>query len=306
MRSAPNLRRCARRTGSLSYLLTQGFNGLVNGAFYALLALGLSVIFGMLRIVNFAHGAMFMLGAFAAYYGLAALHLPFYAALVVAPLVVGAFGLLIEVLFLRRLYGLDPLYGLLFTFALVLILEDAVRLAFGALGSPYPPVPGLDFTVNLFGAPFPAYRLFVIAFAIVICVAAWYVLERTPVGARIRAATEAPVLVRALGIDTQRLVSITFAVGIALAALAGVLAAPNQNVEPAMGDRIIINTFAIVVIGGLGSIGGSVLTGFALGLLQALGAVWFPAFNDTLIFMLMIVVLLIRPSGLFGNPASAQ
>jgi branched-chain amino acid transport system permease protein len=280
------------------------------------LALGLSVIFGMLRIVNFAHGAMFMLGAFVAYYGtllytgspLAQLPIghPFYWLLVLAPVVVGLFGLLIEIVFLRRLYGLDPLYGLLFTFALVLIIEDAMRLAAGALGSPYAPPPGLDFTVNLGFAPFPAYRLFVIIVALVVCVAVWYVLERTPVGARIRAATEAPVLVRALGIDTQRLVSITFACGVALAALGGVLAAPNQNVEPTMGDKIIINTFAIVVIGGLGSIGGSVLTGFALGLLQTLGAVIFPAFNDTLIFLLMIVVLLIRPQGLFGSPASAK
>jgi branched-chain amino acid transport system permease protein len=270
------------------------------------LALGLSVIFGMLRIVNFAHGAMFMLGAFVAYYGLALVHLPFYAALIVAPIIVGLFGLVVEIVFLRRLYGLDPLYGLLFTFALVLILEDAMRAAAGALGSPYPSPAGLDGMVNLGFAGFPAYRLFVIVVAIVVCVAAWFVLERTPVGARIRAATEAPVLVRALGIDTQRLVSITFAVGVALAALAGVLAAPNQNVEPTMGDKIIINTFAIVVIGGLGSIGGSVLTGFALGLLQTLGAVVFPAFNDTLIFLLMIVVLLVRPAGLFGNPASAK
>ncbi|HEV2737855.1 MAG TPA: branched-chain amino acid ABC transporter permease [Candidatus Elarobacter sp.] len=285
-------------------------NGLVNGAFFALLALGLSVIFGMLRIVNFAHGAMFMLGAFVAYYGGQFIHVPnvhpFYPSLVVAPLVVGLLGLVIEVVFLRRLYGLDPLYGLLFTFALVLIIEDAMRLAFGALGSPYSPPPSLAGTANLGFGPFPTYRLFVIVVAVVVCAVVWYVLERTPIGARIRAATEAPVLVRALGIDTQRLVSITFAAGVALAALAGVLAAPNQNVEPAMGDKIIINTFAIVVIGGLGSIGGSVLTGFALGLLQTLGAVVFPAFNDTLIFLLMIIVLLVRPSGLFGSPASVK
>jgi branched-chain amino acid transport system permease protein len=282
----------------------------VNGAFFALLALGLSVIFGMLRIVNFAHGAMFMLGAFVAYYGGQFIHIPnvhpFYPSLVVAPLVVGGLGLLIEVVFLRRLYGLDPLYGLLFTFALVLIIEDAMRLAFGALGSPYSPPPSLAGTANLGFGPFPTYRLFVIVVAIVVSAVVLYVLERTPVGARIRAATEAPVLVRALGIDTQRLVSITFAAGVALAALAGVLAAPNQNVEPAMGDKIIINTFAIVVIGGLGSIGGSVVTGFALGLLQTLGAVVFPAFNDTLIFLLMIIVLLVRPSGLFGSAASVK
>jgi branched-chain amino acid transport system permease protein len=281
-------------------------NGLVIGAYFALLALGLSIIFGMLRIVNFAHGAMFMLGAFVAYYGYQLVHLPFYAALIVAPLIVGAFGLVIEVVFLRRLYGLDPLYGLLFTFALVLIIEDSMRLAAGALGSPYAPPPGLDYTVNLGFAPFPAYRLFVIVAALVVSAAVWFVLERTPIGARIRAATEAPVLVRALGIDTQRLITLTFAVGVALAALGGVLAAPNQNVEPSMGDKIIINTFAIVVIGGLGSISGSVITGFVLGLLQTVGAALFPAFNDTLIFMLMIIVLLIRPSGLFGTPASAK
>jgi len=260
----------------------------------------------MLRIVNFAHGVMFMLGAFVTYYGAQLIHLPFYPALVVAPILVGLFGLVIEVVFLRRLYGLDPLYGLLFTFALVLIVEDLMRAAAGALGSPYAPPDALAGATNIGFTLFPTYRLFVIGVAIVVSVVVWYVLERTPVGARIRAATEAPVLVRALGIDTQRLISITFAAGVALAALAGVLAAPNQNVEPTMGDKIIINTFAIVVIGGLGSIGGSILTGFALGLLQTVGAVIFPAFNDTLIFLLMIIVLLIRPSGLFGSPASAK
>jgi branched-chain amino acid transport system permease protein len=270
------------------------------------LALGLSVIFGMLRIVNFAHGAMFMLGAFVAYYGAQLVGLPFFPALIVAPVIVGLFGLLIEVLFLRRLYGLDPLYGLLFTFALVLIIEDAMRLAAGALGSPFPTPPLLAGVTNLGFTVFPTYRLFVIGVAIVVCIVVWYVLERTPIGARGRAAAEAPVLVRALGIDTQQLISITFAVGVALAALGGVLAAPNQNVEPTMGDKVIINTFAIVVIGGLGSIGGSIVTGFALGLLQTLGAVLFPAFNDTLIFLVMIIVLLVRPSGLFGTPASAK
>ncbi len=181
-----------------------------------------------------------------------------------------------------------------------------MRLVAGSVGSPYETPAGLDFAVNIGFALFPAYRLFAIGFAMVVCLVVWLILERTPLGARIRAATEAPVLVRALGIDTQLLVSLTFAAGVALAALGGVLAAPIQNVEPTMGDKIIINTFAIVVIGGLGSIGGSVITGFALGLLQTLGAVIFPAFNDTLIFMLMIIVLLIRPSGLFGAPASAK
>lgn len=257
----------------------------------------------MLRIVNFAHGAMYMLGAFVAYYGLQLVGLPFFAALIVAPILVGLVGMLMEVLFLRRLYGLDPLYGLLFTFALVLIIEDAMRLAAGALGSPYAIPPQLDGVTNLGFTLFPTYRIFVIVLALVVCAAVWFVLERTPVGARVRAATESPVLVRALGIDTQRLVTLTFGAGVALAALAGVLAAPNTNVEPTMGDKIIINTFAIVVIGGMGSIAGSVVTGFALGLLQTVGAAFFPQFNDTLIFLLMIVVLLVRPSGLFGNPA---
>lgn len=267
------------------------------------MALGLSVIFGLLRVVNFAHGAMFMLGAFVAYYGSQFIHLPFYAALIVAPIVVGLFGAAIEVAFLRRLYGLDPLYNLLFTFALVLVIEDAMRLAAGALGSPYPVPDGLGGAFDIGFGAFPVYRFFTIAAAAVACAIVWYVIDGTPIGARIRAATESPVLVRALGIDTQRLVTIVFACGVGLAALAGVLAAPNQNVEPAMGDKIIINTFAIVVIGGLGSISGSILTGFALGLLQTIGAVFYPQINDTLIFIVMVLVLLVRPSGLFGSPA---
>lgn len=267
------------------------------------MALGLSVIFGLLRVVNFAHGAMFMLGAFVAYYGAQLVHLPFVSALVVAPLVVGAFGAALEVSLLRRLYGLDPLYNLLLTFALVLVFEDGMRLIAGALGSPYTIPDALAGAVDIGFGPFPTYRLFVIVLAGAVCAGVCYLLERTPLGARIRAATEAPVLVRALGIDTERLVTIVFGCGVALAALAGVLAAPNQNVEPTMGDKVIINTFAIVVIGGLGSIGGSILTGFALGLLQTIGAVFYPQINDTLIFIVMILVLLVRPSGLFGSPA---
>jgi branched-chain amino acid transport system permease protein len=267
------------------------------------LALGLSVIFGLLRVVNFAHGAMFMLGAFVAYYGAQLVHLPFFAALVVAPVVVGLFGALLEVTLLRRLYPLDPLYNLLLTFAIVLVLEDGLRLVAGALGSPYAIPDALSGAVDLGFGPFPAYRLFVIAVSGIACAVVWYLLERTPLGARVRAATEMPVLVRALGIDTERLVTIVFAAGVGLAALAGVLAAPNQNVEPTMGDKVIINTFAIVVIGGLGSIGGSILTGFALGLLQTIGAVFYPQINDTLIFIVMVLVLLVRPGGLFGSPA---
>jgi len=287
----------------VAVILGQLMLGLVNGSFYALLSLGLAVIFGLLRIVNFAHGVMFMLGAFVAYYGLALAHLPFYPALIVAPVVVGLFGLGLEVFFLRRLYGLDPLYGLLFTFALVLILEDAMRLAAGALGSPYSPPPSLAGVTNLGFTVFPTYRLFVIGVAIVVCIVVWYLLERTPIGARIRAATEAPVLVRALGIDTQQLVSITFAVGVALAALAGVLAAPINQVRPLMGADFIIVVFAVVVIGGMGSIMGSIVTGFMLGLIEGLTKVFYPEASNTVIFVIMAIVLLVRPAGLFGRTA---
>jgi branched-chain amino acid transport system permease protein len=286
---------------SPDYLVTQIFNGLVNGGFYALLALGLSIIFGMLRIVNFAHGAMYMLGAFVAYYGAQLFHLPFFAALIVAPILVGAFGYFLETTLLRRLYDLDPLYNLLFTFAAVLVIEDLMKLLAGALGSPYETPPLLDGVTNLGFTLYPTYRLFVIAVCIVVCVAVYAVVERSPLGARIRAATEKPELTRAFGIDTRRLVSGTFAFGVALAAFAGVLAAPNTNVTPTMGDAIIINTFAIVVIGGLGSILGSVTAGFALGVIAAVGAVVYPPISNTLIFIVMVLVILFRPTGLFGT-----
>lgn len=283
------------------YLVTQIFNGLVNGGFYALLALGLSVIFGLLRIVNFAHGAMYMLGAFVAYYGAQFVHLPFFAALIVAPLLVGAFGLLFEATLLRRLYALDPLYNLLFTYAAVLVIEDAMRLAAGALGSPYETPASLAGATNLGFTLYPTYRLFVIVVCVAVCALVYLTLERTPLGARIRAATENPALTRAFGIDTSRLVSGAFAFGVALAALAGVLAAPNTNVTPTMGDSIIINTFAIVVIGGLGSILGSIVGGFALGIVATVGAVLYPPISNTLIFIVMVLILLFRPAGLFGT-----
>ena len=286
---------------SPDYLVTQIFNGLVNGGFYALLALGLSIIFGMLRIVNFAHGAMYMLGAFVAYYGAELFHLPFFAALVIAPVVVGLFGLALETLLLRRLYDLDPLYNLLFTFAVVLIVEDLMRLVAGALGSPYETPAILSGTTNLGFTEYPTYRLFVIVVCVLVCGVAYFVVERSPLGARIRAATEKPELTRAFGIDTSRLVSGVFACGVALAAFAGVLAAPDTNVTPTMGDAIIINTFAIVVIGGLGSILGSVVAGFALGVVAAVGAVLYPPISNTLIFVVMVLVILFRPAGLFGT-----
>jgi len=290
---------------SPDYLVTQIFNGLVNGGFYALLALGLSIIFGLLRIVNFAHGAMYMLGAFVAYYGAQYVHLPFFAALIVAPLVVGALGLLLETTLLRRLYDLDPLYNLLFTFAVVLVVEDLMRLIAGPLGSPYETPDVLAGATNLGFTLYPTYRLFVIVVCVLVCAGVYFGIERSPLGARIRAATEKPELTRAFGIDTSRLVSGVFAFGVALAALAGVLAAPNTNVTPTMGDSIIINTFAIVVIGGLGSILGSVVAGFALGVIATVGAVLYPPISNTLIFIVMVLVILIRPTGLFGTAERA-
>ncbi len=287
---------------SLDYIAAQIFNGLASGAFYALLALGLSVIFGMLRIINFAHGAMYMLGAFATYYGAESLHVPFYAALVLSPIAVGIFGMLIEALVLRRLSGSDPVYGLLLTFALTLIIVNLVRILAGPLGAPYSIPPSLSNAVDLKFTMYPAYRLFVIGVSLVVCTAVWWFVERSMLGARIRAATENPVLVRALGVDTKRLVTLAFGAGVALAALAGVLAAPTTNVQPYMGDDIIIYTFAIVVIGGLGSIAGSITAGFALGILQTLGAVYYPPIATTLIFIVMVIVIAIRPAGLFGRP----
>jgi branched-chain amino acid transport system permease protein len=286
---------------SPDYIASQLFNGLASGAFYALLALGLSVIFGTLRIINFAHGAMYMLGAFATYYGAQLLHLNFFAALILAPLAVALLGMLFEALLLRRLQGADPVYGLLFTFAATLVVVNLVRLFAGAMGSPYNIPEALSGATNLGFTLYPTYKLFVIVVSVIVCGLIWWFVERSMTGARIRAATENPVLVRALGINTRRLVTLTFGLGVAVAALAGVLAAPTTNVAPSMGDDIIIYTFAIVVIGGLGSITGSILMGFALGVLQTLGAVYYPPIATTLIFIVMVAVIALRPSGLFGR-----
>jgi branched-chain amino acid transport system permease protein len=291
---------------SADYIAAQIFNGLASGAFYALLALGLSVIFGMLRIINFAHGAMYMLGAFATYYGAQSLHVPFYPALIFAPIVVGAFGMLIEAVLLRRLSGSDPVYGLLFTFAITLVIVNIVRALAGPLGSPYSVPPSLSNLIDLKFTQYPEYKLFVIAVSIAVCAVVWWFVERSMLGARLRAATENPILVRALGVDTRRLITLSFGAGVALAALAGVLAAPTTNVQPFMGDDIIIYTFAIVVIGGLGSITGSLIAGFALGLLQTIGAVYYPPIATTLIFIVMVIVIAIRPAGLFGRPESLR
>lgn len=283
-------------------LLLQVFNGLVNGAFYALLSLGLAVIFGMLRVLNFMHGALYMLGAFGAYLLGTRLGISFWWALVLAPVAVGVVGLVLERGLLRWLYALDPLYNLLLTFGLTLVIQDAMRLRFGIQGVPYSAPPQLQGAVVLGTVFFPTYRLFVLGFSVLICVGTWWVIERTRAGMVIRAATENPLLTRALGIDVDRWVPLVFAVGAALAGVAGVLAAPMRNVSPLMGADLIITTFAIVVIGGLDSIMGSVVTGFLIGVVVALGAVYYPPVSNTLVFILMATVLLLRPGGLFGSP----
>jgi len=283
-------------------VLLQVFNGLINGAFYALLSLGLAVIFGMLRVLNFMHGALYMLGAFGAYLLAAQLGVSFWWAMVIAPLAVATLGVLLERLFLRWLYELDPLYNLLLTFGLTLAIQDAMRLRFGMQGVPYSAPPQLQGAVVVGTMFFPSYRLFVLAFAIIICLTTWWLIERTRAGMVIRASTEKPMLTRALGIDVDRWIPPVFAFGVGLAGLAGVLAAPMRNVSPVMGADLIITTFAIVVIGGMGSILGSVVTGFIVGVIAALGAVYYPPIANTLVFILMALVLLFRPAGLFGSP----
>jgi branched-chain amino acid transport system permease protein len=287
-----------------SYLSLQLFNGLVNGSFYALLSLGLAVVFGMLRVVNFAHSILYTLGAFVAYVLLQQAGVSFWISLLLAPAVVGVLGMVLERTLISRLYAVGPLYNFLLTFGLTLVLQDALRLRFGMQGQPYGTPPGLSGATNLGAVVYPTYRLFVILFALAICVAVWFVIERTRVGMVIRAATEKPELTRALGIDVDRWVTPVFGFAVALAALAGVLAAPMRNVSPLMGADLIINVFAVVVIGGLGSILGSVVAGFAVGVITALGAVFFPPLANTLIFVLMAVVLLVRPAGLFGTAES--
>ena len=296
------MRRGPRRTSmDLGYATLQVFNGLVNGAFYALLSLGLAVIFGMLRVVNFAHGAFYMLGAFAAYLLQLELGIGFWPALVLAPAAVALVGIAVERLLLRRLYGLDPLYGFLLTFGLTLLIQDGMRVRFGLQGQPYATPTELGGSLSLGAIAYPAYRLFVIAFSLAVCVAVWYAIERTRLGMVVRASIERRDLTRALGISVDRWVTGTFAFGIALAGLAGVLAAPMRNVSPTMGSEPVILTFAVVVIGGMGSIAGAVVAGFAVGVLASLGAIVNPALENILVFALMAVVLLVRPAGLFGS-----
>jgi branched-chain amino acid transport system permease protein len=277
--------------------------GLINGSFYALLSLGLAVIFGMLNIINFTHGAQYMLGAFVAIFLLQYAELGYWWALIIAPLVVGATGIVVERLFLRCLYQLDHLYGLLLTFGLALILEGVFRNFFGSSGLPYSMPPSLTGAQNLGFMFLPNYRAWVVAASLAICLATWFVIERTKLGSYLRAATENPTLVRAFGINVPRMITLTYGFGVALAGLAGVMAAPIYNVSPQMGANLIIVVFAVVVIGGMGSILGAIITGFGLGLIEGLTKVFFPEASNTVIFVVMTVVLLIRPAGLFGRSA---
>ncbi len=291
--------------------------GLINGAFYALLSLGLAVIFGMLNIINFAHGALFMLGAFAAWMmltpntwlgmispGLAVpdwLSIGYWPALILAPLIVGAFGLLMEKTIISRLYKLDHLYGLLLTFGVALILEGLARNAFGSSGMPYKIPAALAGGTNLGFMFMPNYRGWVLLAAAAMCLVTWVLIEKTQLGARLRAATENPGLVQAFGVNVPRMISLTYAGGVALSAFAGVLAAPIYSVNPNMGSSFIITVFAVVVIGGMGSILGSIVTGFGLGIVEGLTKVYYPQASATVIFVVMVIVLLVRPSGLFGK-----
>ena len=278
--------------------------GLINGSFYAMLSLGLSVIFGLLNIINFAHGAQYMMGAFAAYFLLQWVGLGYWWALVIAPLVVGLIGVVLERTMLKRLYALDHLYGLLLTFGLALVIQGLFRNQFGSSGLPYQIPPALTGGRNLGFMILPNYRAWVVLFSLATCLVTWYVIERTKLGSYLRAATENPALVQAFGVNVPRMITLTYGFGVGLAALAGVLAAPIYQVNPLMGADLIIVVFAVVVIGGMGSILGSIVTGFTLGIVEGLTKVFYPEASNTVIFVIMALVLLVRPSGLFGRDKS--
>jgi branched-chain amino acid transport system permease protein len=277
--------------------------GLINGSFYAVLSLGLAVIFGLLNIINFSHGALYMLGAFLALLGLTHFEMNYWVALLLVPAVVAVIGVVVERLMLRHLYKLDHLYGLLLTFGLALMLEGTMRYFFGISGETYPVPEALQGGANLGFMFMPLYRGWVVLAALTVCFGTWYVIERTPLGATLRAATEKPQLVQALGINVPVLVTATYAAGVALAGFAGVLAAPVVQVNPLMGSNLIIVVFAVVVIGGMGSILGSIVTGLGLGIIEGLTKVVYPEASGVVIFVVMIVVLLVRPAGLFGKQA---
>jgi branched-chain amino acid transport system permease protein len=285
----------------LPVIMGQLLIGLINGSFYALLSLGLAVIFGLLNIINFTHGAQYMMGAFAAYFLLNKLGLNYWWALALAPLAVGASGVVIERLMLSRLYKLDHLYGLLLTFGIALVIQGGFRHEFGSAGLPYSIPAQLEGGQNLGFMFLPNYRAWVIFASLVVCLGTWFVIERTKLGAYLRAATENPAMVQAFGINVPRMITLTYGFGVALAGLAGVMAAPIYQVNPLMGADTIIVVFAVVVIGGMGSIMGAVVTGFGLGVIEGLTKVFYPEASNTVIFVIMAIVLMIRPQGLFGS-----
>jgi branched-chain amino acid transport system permease protein len=292
-------------------LYAQLLVGLINGSFYALLSLGLAVIFGMLNIINFAHGALYMMGAFCAYFLLNLTGIGYWWALLIAPIAVGIFGMILERTMLQWLAGLDHLYGLLLTFGIALIVQGIFQNYFGSSGLPYaiPDYPkvgswnGLQGGINLGFMFLPIYRGWVVIFSLVVCLATWFLIERTRLGAYLRAATENPTLVRAFGINVPRMITLTYGLGVGLAALAGVLSAPINQVRPLMGADLIIVVFAVVVIGGMGSIMGSIITGFALGVVEGLTKYFYPEASNTVVFVLMVLVLLVKPTGLTGRAA---
>jgi branched-chain amino acid transport system permease protein len=285
----------------LQALFGQLLVGLINGAFYAMLSLGLAVIFGLLNIINFTHGAQYMMGAFCAWFLLTKVGVGYWWSLLIAPIVVGAFGMLIERTMLARLYKLDHLYGLLLTFGLALIIQGVFRNEFGSSGMPYQIPPELSGGLNLGFMFLPKYRAWVIIASLIVCLSTWYVIERTKLGSYLRAATENPALVQAFGINVPRMITLTFGFGVGLAALAGVMAAPIYQVNPLMGADMIIVVFAVVVIGGMGSIMGAILTGFGLGVVEGLTKYFYAEASNTVIFVIMVIVLLIKPAGLFGR-----
>ncbi|WP_428493012.1 branched-chain amino acid ABC transporter permease [Rhodopila sp.] len=277
--------------------------GLINGAFYAMLSLGLAVIFGLLNIINFAHGALFMMGAFASWMLLNYLGIGYFPSLILAPLLVGSIGVVLEKTIISRLYKLDHLYGLLLTFGMALVIEGLFRNAYGSSGLPYRIPDILQGAVNLGFMYLPIYRGWVVVAALVVCLSTWAIIEKTSLGATLRAATENAPLVQAFGVNVPRLITLTYGAGVALAAFAGVLAAPIYSVNPNMGSNFINTVFAVVVIGGMGSIMGSILTGFGLGVVEGLTKVFYPQASATVVFLVMVIVLLVRPRGLFGKAA---
>ncbi|NTF40866.1 MULTISPECIES: branched-chain amino acid ABC transporter permease [Rhizobium] len=284
-------------------LLGQLLIGLINGSFYALLSLGLAIIFGMLRVINFAHGALYMLGAFTAYLLLAYGGIGYWPALILAPLIVGLFGAVVERLCLRQLYKIDPLYGLLFTFGMALTIEGTFRYFYGSSGQPYAVPAELAGARNIGFMFLPVYRGWVVIASLIVCIGTWLLIEKTKLGAYLRAATENSTLVQVFGVNVPVLLTLTYGFGVALAAFAGVLAAPIYQVSPLMGSNMIIIVFAVVVVGGMGSIMGAIVTGYMLGIAEGLTKVFYPEASNIVIFVIMAIVLLIRPAGLFGRDA---